>query len=170
MDIQERIHKIGEYFQLFNIAENIAYIVAKFPKNWTIAKSIEQEYNIQTRYDQQKGITYFFAELSQNPNGLESSFDAVDAVIKLNKEIEIRAKIFKEKAEQLKEIVYTESIESLNSLEFVIKQKKVRGRKKNQIVRQTEKQNEELQNDTEIDKEDSVESDLFKDVKKMVGE
>lgn len=170
MDIQERIHKIGEYFQLFNIAENVAYIVAKFPKNWTIAKSIEQEYNIQTKCDQEKGITYFFAELSQNPNGLESSFDAVDAVIKLNKEIEIRAKIFKEKAEQLKEIIYTESIESLNNLEFVIKHKKRREKKRIQTVKQIEMSNEELQKENEINKEDSSESDLFKDVKKMIGE
>ena len=71
-------------------------------------------------------------DLSENQNGITSIFDTIDFIIEFNNAIEERASIFREKAEILKKLVYSEPINKLKTLEFVFKpEKKSRKAKKN---------------------------------------
>ena len=122
MELQERINKVKPYFILFNIAENVAYSLIKTPNGWTVPSDLTKIHGVQYKKDTEtaNGI-YFFADLTENTGGIEAIFNAIDYTIEFNLTIEERAAIFREKAEILKNLVYTEPIDKLKALEFTFK-------------------------------------------------
>ena len=139
MELQDRYVKTRQYVSLFNIAENVAYALLKMPNGWVIPSNVTKEFNIQCKKDieTQNGY-YIFVDLSENQNGITSIFDSIDFIIEFNNAIEERASIFREKAEILKKLVYSEPINKLKTLEFVFKsEKKSRKTKKNKNKEET---------------------------------
>lgn len=141
MELQDRYVKTKQYVSLFNIAENVAYALLRMPNGWVIPSNITKEFNIQYKKDtESQNGHYLFVDLSENQNGITSIFDTIDFIIEFNNAIEERASIFREKAEILKKLVYSEPINKLKTLEFVFKpEKKSRKAKKNK-----NKNNEEV--------------------------
>lgn len=133
MELQDRYVKTRQYVSLFNIAENVAYALLRMPNGWVIPSNVTKEFNIQYKKDtESQNGHYLFVDLSENQNGITSIFDTIDFIIEFNNAIEERASIFREKAEILKKLVYSEPINKLKTLEFVFKpEKKSRKAKKN---------------------------------------
>lgn len=118
MDIQDRIGKIGKYFRMFNIINNIGYVLVNFPKEWTLPENVS-DYGVNATSDE-KG-TYFYFEITEKNKDINALFDCVDFTVAFNQSIEEKAQFFKEKAEELKNIIYSTPIEKLRTLEFVMK-------------------------------------------------
>lgn len=135
MELQDRYVKTRQYVSLFNIAENVAYALLRMPNGWVIPSNMAKEFNIQCKKDTESANGYYlFVDLGENQNGIASIFDSIDFIIEFNNAIEERASIFREKAEILKKLVYTEPISKLKNLEFVFKaEKKSRKPKKGKV-------------------------------------
>lgn len=143
MELQDRYVKTRQYVSLFNIAENVAYALIRMPDGWVIPSNVTKEFNVQCKRDQESTNSYYiFVDLGENSNGIMSIFDTIDFVIEFNNAIEERASIFREKAEILKKLIYSEPIKKLKTLEFVFKpEKKYRKPKK---TKNTEKDTSEI--------------------------
>lgn len=161
MELQERINKAKPYFVLFNIAENVAYSLIKTPNGWTVPSDLVKVHGVQYKKDTEtaNGI-YFFADLTENTNGIEAIFNAIDYTIEFNLTIEERANIFREKAEILKNLIYTEPIDKLKTLEFTFKKmpKKSKTKKTKNIpkteevvINEPEKTEQVTENDNSVD-------------------
>jgi hypothetical protein len=140
MEIQDRYNKAKGFVKLFNIADNVAYMLVMLHDQWTIPSNIDKHFKVQCQKDgETTNGWYFFAELGENPNGINAIFDALDFTVEFNKAVEERAKIYAEKSEILKNIIYTESIDKLKTLKFVFDEsKKISKRSKKTKKKETE--------------------------------
>lgn len=132
-NVKERIEKISQYFVSMNVAEGIIYALTKFPNKWRIPNEIPIDpYLTKTVYDKESGGYYFFIELE---SGFTPLFDAIDYTILINKEIEEKTNLLREKVDELKKLFSNESIEKLRTLEFVFsKQKKNKKKAKGTVI------------------------------------
>jgi hypothetical protein len=106
----------------------MAFVIVKFPNKWydTDYSEISKKYNviIEKRNDRM----FFFVNIDTDTNVL---FDAIDEVIKYNKQIEEKATLFKKKTEELKNLFIKEPLELLETLTFTFEtKKKVKNKKK----------------------------------------
>lgn len=113
-DINSRINELRSYFVSFNIAEGTIYALVRFPEKWTVPQDIA-ELKVKTTYDNQTKGHYFFTEFS---NGTDTVFDGIEYVIVLNKTIEERSALLRQKANELTELFASEPIERLRTLKF----------------------------------------------------
>ena len=144
-NIKDRIQKIKPYFKGMQVeevdGESIIYIMVVFPPKWLIDKTLEQKYNITIGFNENSGVYYFCAEMEV---GFDVLFDAIEDNIEQMITAQERAKLLKDKIQELQELFVDETIpiEKLRSIEFTFKpQKKKTTKKENKDV--TETSNEE---------------------------
>lgn len=128
MDIKERIENIKEYFYSMNVAADngIIYVLVQFPKGWACSEVTEHNFGVKTVRDDNPDFYYFFADLTL---GFDKVFDAIEYNILFNKEAQAKVSLLREKVEELKTIFENEDIETLKTLEFKYKQKKIKTKK-----------------------------------------
>lgn len=144
-NIKDRIQKIKPYFKGMQVeevdGESIIYIMVVFPPKWLIDKTLEQKYNITIGFNENSGVYYFCAEMEV---GFDVLFDAIEDNIEQMITAQERAKLLKDKIQELQELFVDETIpiEKLRSIEFTFKQQKKKTTKKeNKDI--TETSNEE---------------------------
>lgn len=127
-NLNDRIKKISQFFKEMQITtvngEQIVYVVVKFPQKWFIDENIPNKFNVSVAEGEEYEGQYFFcAEMSV---GFDKIFDAIDYNIEKMKTAQERAKLLKEKVEELQNLFYDEniSIEALRTLDFTYKGKK----------------------------------------------
>lgn len=125
MDINERIERIKEYFYSMNVAADngIIYVLVHFPKGWGCSEVTEHNFGVKTVHDENPEFYYFFADLS---TGFSKVFDAIEYNIQFNLEAQAKVNLLREKVEELRDIFENEDIETLKTLEFKYKRKKVK--------------------------------------------
>jgi hypothetical protein len=130
--IQDKINSLKPYFKLFNIADGVAYALIEMPKKWVVPSDISEKFMISTKEVSGKDSgVYFFADMNENTNAIDSVFDSIEYTINFNKLLEERTEVFCELVNRLKEISSTEPVERLRKLQFVLPgDVKKRGRKK----------------------------------------
>jgi len=142
-NIKDRIEKIKEYFKGMRVdtdnGENAIYIIVQFPPKWIVDNTIEEKYGINViQGNEYPGQFYFCAEMEV---GFDVLFDAIEYSIDKMLTAQERARLLKEKAEELKELFIDETIpiEALRTLTFTYKTakpKKVSKTKKEEIKTQ----------------------------------
>lgn len=127
-NLNDRIKKIGQYFkemQVTNVdGQQIIYVVVQFPPKWFIDEGIPNKFGVSVAEGQEyEGQFFFCAEINV---GFDKVFDAVEYNISKMKTAQERAKLLKEKVEELQNLFYDESIsvEALKTLDFTYKGKK----------------------------------------------
>lgn len=126
MDINNRIKKIGNFFQKMNIAEGIIFVSVVFPKEWQMNSSVVEKFGVKIM-NTEDGKGYYFA--TQIENGFTPIFDAIDKVIEFNEVAGIKKALFLEKIKELQNIFEEESLDVLQTIEFKYKKKKVSNKK-----------------------------------------
>ena len=152
MNINERINKLGVYFDSMNLSSknNIIYVRVAFPKGWGCSEVTEHNFNVKAVKDDVPGYFYFFANMEI---GFDKVFDAIDYNIQFNEEAQIKVALLKDKIEELKFIFENEDINVLKTLEFKYKKKKQRKEKETEIVEMNDVQTKEtiIVSNTELD-------------------
>lgn len=127
-DIQDRINKLGDYFQEMQVTQvngtNVIYVVVSFPHRWILdCDVILQKYDVSVMAGKNDGDYYFCADISV---GFDVVFDAVEHSIQVNIDAQERANIFQGKLLKLKELFGNEeiSLEELKGLEFTMPKKR----------------------------------------------
>ena len=126
MDINDRIKKIGEYFQKMNIAEGIIFVSVIFPKEWQMNPSLVENFNVKIM-NTEDGKGFYFA--TKMENGFECVFNAIDKIIEFNEVAGIKKALFLEKIKELQTIFEEEPLDVLQTIEFKYKKKKPTGKK-----------------------------------------
>ena len=128
MNLTERIEKIGEYFDSMSVAatNGIIYVRVHFPKGWGCSEVTKHNFNVSAVNDEIPGYVYFFSKMEE---GFDRIFDAIDYNISFNKEAEVKVSLLKEKIEELKTIFENEDVDTLKTLEFKYKRKKLKVKK-----------------------------------------
>ena len=127
-DLNDRVEKINQFFIDMRVTtlngEKFIYVVVQFPSKWEIDEDTPNKFNVSVAKDSKNEGQYLFcAELSV---GFDKIFDAIDYNISKMKTAQERAKLLKEKIEDLQNLFYDETIpiESLRTLDFSYRGKK----------------------------------------------
>lgn len=145
--MKKQIDKIREYFKGLTITLDNIVLIAKFPDGWILGLSdgLLKDFKCEVR-NMQDGV-YF---VDQFENGYEEIFKCVNTIISVNKEMEAKSALLKQKAKELSELFLNSSLEELENLEFNFNkkatqkpQKKTTTKKNNEkdiVVLETEEQ------------------------------
>lgn len=126
MDINNRIKKLGDFFQKMNIAEGIIFVSVVFPNDWQMNTSVAEKLGVKIM-NTEDGKGYYFA--TKIENGFTPVFDAIDKVIEFNEVAGIKKVLFLEKIKELQVIFEEESLDVLQTIEFKYKKKRTNNKK-----------------------------------------
>jgi hypothetical protein len=107
-----------EYVHSIRKLENYLSFDMKFPTKWSLPKSIMDEGQLVTfevGVDSLKGLS-FVSKIEDNE--IESTLSKISKIIKLNKEREIKERLFKETVDKLKMTFEKTNLEKLQKLYF----------------------------------------------------
>lgn len=134
--MKKQIEKIREYFKGLTVSLDNIVLIVKFPDTWILGLSngLLKDFKCEVR-NMQDGV-YF---VDQFENGYEEIFRCVNTIISINKEMEAKSALLKQKAKELSELFLNSSLEELENLEFNINKKSTQ---KSQKKTTTKKNNE----------------------------
>lgn len=118
-DLNTSIQKVKDYFVSFNISENTAYVLVRFPEKWIVATSLE-EYGINTSKDPETGGYYFFCQYEN----LDKLFTAIEETVNANKEMAEKQALFMQRANELQELFAKKTLAELKRLRFTFEPQK----------------------------------------------
>ena len=149
--MKKEIEKIREYFKGLTITLDNIVLMVKFPDTWTLGLSngLLKDFKCEVR-NMQDGV-YF---VDQFENGYEEIFRCVNTIISINKEMEAKSALLKQKAKELSELFLNSSLEELENLEFNINKKSTqKSQKKTTTKKNNEKDTVVVETETETPSE-----------------
>lgn len=149
--MKKQIEKIREYFKGITITLDNIVLMVKFPDAWTLGLSdgLLKDFKCEVR-NMQDGV-YF---VDQFENGYEEIFRCVNTIISINKEMEAKSVLLKQKAKELSELFLNSSLEELENLEFNLNKKSTqKSQKKTTTKKNNEKDTVVLDTETETPSE-----------------
>lgn len=164
MTLNEQLIRLSSYKINFNIYEGTVIISLEYPKDWTILEIKSDD--IQTTSE--NGRQFYWIPLQTD---IEKVFELIDETIEYNKDIEAKSELFKQKIDEMRQLFLEEDLQTLKTMEFKIKKKKL---PKKKVTEEKEYNTIEV-NDTVDDKqkpsEDKQEEVISETVKeeKMVS-
>lgn len=113
--MKKQIDKIREYFKGLTVSLDNIVLMVKFPDGWILGLSdgLLKDFKCEVR-SMQDGV-YF---VDQFENGYEEIFKCANTIISVNKEMEAKSALLKQKAKELSELFLNSSLEELENLEF----------------------------------------------------
>lgn len=118
MSFYKEIASFGEYIHSIRRLKDYISFDLKFPAKWNLPKSLVEESQV-VPFDSEdqnlKGIS-FVTEF--NETSIDTILSKVLRIIKLNKEREIKEKLFKQTIDQLKETFEKNDLDKLKTLYF----------------------------------------------------
>ena len=162
MTLNEQLIRLSSYKINFNIYEGTVIISLEYPKDWTVLEINSSD--IQTTSE--NGRQFYWVPLQMN---VEKVFELIDETIEYNKDIEAKSELFKQKIDEMRKIFLEEDLQTLRTMEFKMKKKKlpkkkVTEEKENNITevndaangKQTPSENKEEEVITESVKEENM--------------
>lgn len=142
MTLNEQLIRLSSYKINFNIYEGTVIISLEYPKDWTVLEINSSD--IQTTSE--NGRQFYWVPLQMD---VEKVFELIDETIKYNKDIEAKSELFKQKIDEMRKIFLEEDLQTLRTMEFKMKKKKLPKKK----VTEEKKNNITEINDAANDKE-----------------
>lgn len=127
LTLQDRIKAVQQYFRGLDIKETLFIVRIVYPSKWT-AYNREDEVIKVAKAEGRNNEWYYYAET--NEVDIEDIFDLIDDTIKTNEAVYQKIELMKVKMEELKDLFQSESLERLQTLEFVFNDSKRSKRKK----------------------------------------
>lgn len=162
MTLNEQLIRLSSYKINFNIYEGTVIISLEYPKDWTVLEINSSD--IQTTSE--NGRQFYWVPLQMD---VEKVFELIDETIEYNKDIEAKSELFKQKIDEMRKIFLEEDLQTLRTMEFKMKKKKlpkkkVTEEKENNItevndtanVKQTPSENKQEEVITEPVKEENM--------------
>jgi hypothetical protein len=112
------LNNINDYFVSLRKLENYLSIDLKFPDTWSMPKSVTSDYQVvpfELKMTGFRGMS-FVCEMTEVE--VEKNITAIEKIIKLNKEREMKEVLFKEVMSELKKTFETNDLNSLKKLNF----------------------------------------------------
>ena len=142
MTLNEQLIRLSSYKINFNIYEGTVIISLEYPKDWTVLEINSSD--IQTTSE--NGRQFYWVPLQTD---VEKVFELIDETIEYNKDIEAKSELFKQKIDEMRKIFLEEDLQTLRTMEFKMKKKKLPKKK----VTEEKEDNITEVNDTANDKQ-----------------
>ena len=142
MTLNEQLIRLSSYKINFNIYEGTVIISLEYPKDWTVLQVNSND--IQTTSE--NGRQFYWVPLQTD---VEKVFELIDETIEYNKDIEAKSELFKQKIDEMRKIFLEEDLQTLRTMEFKMKKKKLPKKK----VTEEKEDNITEVNDTANDKQ-----------------
>lgn len=142
MTLNEQLIRLSSYKINFNIYEGTVIISLEYPKDWTVLQVNSND--IQTTSE--NGRQFYWVPLQMD---VEKVFELIDETIEYNKDIEAKSELFKQKIDEMRKIFLEEDLQTLRTMEFKMKKKKLPKKK----VTEEKEDNITEVNDTANDKQ-----------------
>lgn len=142
MSLNEQLIRLSSYKINFNIYEGTVIISLEYPKDWTVLQVNSND--IQTTSE--NGRQFYWVPLQTD---VEKVFELIDETIEYNKDIEAKSELFKQKIDEMRKIFLEEDLQTLRTMEFKMKKKKLPKKK----VTEEKEDNITEVNDTANDKQ-----------------
>lgn len=113
--MKKQIDEIREYFKGLTVTLDNIVLMVKFPDTWILGLSdgLLKDFKCEVR-KMQDGVYI----VDQFENGYEEIFKCVNTIISVNKEMEAKSALLKQKAKELSELFLNSSLDELENLEF----------------------------------------------------
>ena len=118
MTLNEQLIRLSSYKINFNIYEGTVIISLEYPKDWTVLEINSSD--IQTTSE--NGRQFYWVPLQTD---VEKVFELIDETIEYNKDIEAKSELFKQKIDEMRKIFLEEDLQTLRTMEFKMKKKKL---------------------------------------------
>ena len=118
MTLNEQLIRLSSYKINFNIYEGTVIISLEYPKDWTVLEINSSD--IQTTSE--NGRQFYWVPLQID---VEKVFELIDETIEYNKDIEAKSELFKQKIDEMRKIFLEEDLQTLRTMEFKMKKKKL---------------------------------------------
>ena len=118
MTLKEQLIRLSSYKINFNIYEGTVIISLEYPKDWTVLEINSSD--IQTTSE--NGRQFYWVPLQID---VEKVFELIDETIEYNKDIEAKSELFKQKIDEMRKIFLEEDLQTLRTMEFKMKKKKL---------------------------------------------
>lgn len=134
--MKKQIDKIREYFKGLTVTLDDIVLMVKFPDTWILGLSDGLLKDFKCEVRNMQGGVYI---VDQFENGYEEIFKCANTIISVNKEMEAKSALLKQKAKELSELFLNSSLDELENLEFNFNKKATQ---KSQKKTTTKKNNE----------------------------
>ena len=112
MTLNEQLIRLSSYKINFNIYEGTVIISLEYPKDWTVLEINSSD--IQTTSE--NGRQFYWVPLQMD---VEKVFELIDETI------EAKSELFKQKIDEMRKIFLEEDLQTLRTMEFKMKKKKL---------------------------------------------
>ena len=151
-DFKNRWMEDIEYIKSIKIEGGLYIFKIECNPKWIVNGN--ENAGIKMAADEEKvGVYYYYAKIDDV--SLDDMFEHIESVVSMNLAIEEKAKLFKQRIDELKVIFENNDIEHLRNLEFVIKE--VKGKRGRKPKKKVDDENVDVEN---TQKEENETNDL----------
>lgn len=122
MTLYQILNQLEEFFVSTRRLETHISLDIKFPSNWSMPKSTTQEFQIVPFEYKEEGWRGMSFVCEFNDKEVERNLGMITKVIKLNREREMKDKLFQTVVSELKKTFEKSDLEKLQNLSFVFNQ------------------------------------------------
>lgn len=122
MTLYQILNQLEEFFVSTRRLETHISLDIKFPSNWSMPKSTTQEFQIVPFEYKEEGWRGMSFVCEFNEKEVERNLGMITKVIKLNREREMKDKLFQTVVSELKKTFEKSDLEKLQNLSFVFNQ------------------------------------------------
>ena len=134
MNWEEKLKELSSYDIAFEVKQGYYHFSLKYPNNWNIIVSENDNIYIEQRND----VCHYIA--STDNTTIDDIFNVINETIEYNTDLEKKLQLFKEKVAKLQELFSVETYQRLKTIEFVFpKQKKT-------VKKKTKQKEENVEN------------------------
>lgn len=135
--LQDRIVKISDYFKGIRVDGGLYIINVEYKNGWKAFGSSDGKIKAAQN---ENNLNEWFYYTKMSDSNIDEIFDLIDETIEFNENIRKKIELLKSKVEELKALFDTESLDRLETLEFVFNEpkKKKKNKKTELSIEQTE--------------------------------
>lgn len=154
LNMKKQIDKIREYFKGLTVTLDNIVLMVKFPDTWILGLSdgLLKDFKCEVRR-MQDGVYV----VDQFENGYEEIFKCVNTIISVNKEMEAKSVLLKQKAKELSELFLNSSLDELENLEFNFNKKATQKAQKKTTTKKNNEKNTVVLGEEEPSTENVIE-------------
>ena len=160
MDWEKKLKELNGYNISFEIKQGYYHIALTYDNEWNILTPDNEFIYLEER----NGIYHYIA--STDNVKIEDIFNAIDATIVYNMDLQKKLTLFRQKTEELQELFSKEDYETLQTIEFKITKKEV----KKKTIKKTKKKDKEKTKKNIVKKKQKKEVQEVKDTTKEIVE
>lgn len=120
-NLQERITSLQDYFLSIEVKDSLYIVKVVFPHKWSAYNSDDEVIKV-AKSETNRNEWFYYANITEVD--LNDIFDLIEETIHTNESVTKKIELMRVKMEELKDLFQTETLERLETLEFIFNKPK----------------------------------------------